>query len=447
MGCAVSARAFTIELNDVAPYRIERQREATLGNLPLPETPNISRFTERLKEQGLELGNDVFVRIFKEQSELEVWMKKGDRFVLFATYPVCYWSGTLGPKIAEGDKQSPEGVYQVTRRQLHFSGRHPRAFSLGFPNTLDRHHQRNGTYLLVHGECSSVGCYAMTNAVIEEIFKLTQAALNNRQAAVQVHIFPFRPTEPNFARHGQSQWTGFWRNLQTAHDSFERTRLPPKVSVCDGRYWVEDGKAEPSVEVSGAVRRLRQLAADRGLEKTEACKAPMTPVARAPTATPVTAQAVVKPEPPVPTPSVVSTAALPVAPARPIEVEPTEPPVREGALREPRIDDQASIVRPRVSERLIVERPERTTRIEQFDRVERVGSTRTNRVEVDEPPTRSTPTRIQRTERLETPAPRRVKSITISNERSVPVPRTRRASTPSEPGYRAIKDMDFEGRK
>ena len=68
----------------------------------------------------------VLIRIFKEESELEMWMQKGERYVHFATYPICHWSGTLGPKLAEGDKQTPEGFYTITRRQLHRIGRWPR---------------------------------------------------------------------------------------------------------------------------------------------------------------------------------------------------------------------------------------------------------------------------------------------------------------------------------
>ena len=149
------ARAVTVELKDVAPDRIERQRAASIGQIPLPNTPNIAQFSERLAEKKMTLGSAIFIRIFKAESELEIWMQRGEKFELFATYPICHWSGTLGPKLNEGDKQSPEGIYTVTSRQLHLIGRHPRSLNLGFPNALDRSFSRTGSYILVHGACST----------------------------------------------------------------------------------------------------------------------------------------------------------------------------------------------------------------------------------------------------------------------------------------------------
>ena len=238
------AHAVTVELKDVAPDRIERQRAASIGQIPLPNTPNIAQFTERLAEKKMTLGSAIFIRIFKAESELEIWMQRGEKFELFATYPICHWSGTLGPKLNEGDKQSPEGIYTVTSRQLHLIGRHPRSLNLGFPNALDRSFSRTGSYILVHGACSSVGCFAMTNPVITEIYALSQAALAKGQPAIQVQALPFRLTEERLRAHALSEWYDFWRNLKDAYDSFERTKLPPQVSVCEGRYWVDDAKPE-----------------------------------------------------------------------------------------------------------------------------------------------------------------------------------------------------------
>jgi murein L,D-transpeptidase YafK len=234
------AAALVIELKDVAPDRIERQRANSLGRLPLPNTPSIAQLDARLAEKGLALGNGAFIRIFKAESELEVWLLKEGRFVLFATYPICFWSGTLGPKVHEGDKQSPEGVYSISARQLHFVGHWPRSINLGFPNAYDKALSRTGSYILIHGGCSSTGCFGMTNPVIEEIFRITERALRAGQLAVQVQVFPFRLTEENLRAYTSHEWYGFWSNLKLAYDSFERTRLPPRVSVCEGRYHVED---------------------------------------------------------------------------------------------------------------------------------------------------------------------------------------------------------------
>ena len=235
------AGAVVIELKDVASDRVERQRAEAIGQLPLAGTPNVGQLAERLAEKKMAMGNPILIRVFKASSELEVWMQSGETFELFATYPICNWSGTLGPKMTEGDKQSPEGVYTVTSQQLHLVGRHPRSLNLGFPNALDRQMSRTGSYILIHGGCSSVGCFAMTNPVIEEIYSLALAALGKgKQDALQVHVYPFRMTEERLQAYALNEWYDFWRNLKDVSDSFERTHLPPKITICEGRYWVDD---------------------------------------------------------------------------------------------------------------------------------------------------------------------------------------------------------------
>lgn len=266
LAAAAPATALTIELKDVAPDRVERQRRAAEGALPLPGTPNAADFSARLEELGVKRGMPVMIRIFKQESELEIWMKRDETFVLFATYPVCHWSGTLGPKISEGDKQTPEGFYTVTRRQLHRAGRWPKALNLGFPNTFDKAHSRTGSYILVHGGCSSVGCFAMTNTVIEEIFTLTTAALGNGQGHVPVHVFPFRMTDANLRQHTDSQWQEFWSDLREGYDAFERQHLPPRISICKGRYHVSDAPtADQQTPIPASTRARRS----RGAVSTE----------------------------------------------------------------------------------------------------------------------------------------------------------------------------------
>ena len=177
------AYAVTIEIDDVASDRVERQRAFAEGQLPLAGTPDLGQFGDRLVEKGLAPGAAMFIRVFKAESELEVWMQKDGKFVLFATYPICHWAGTIGPKLREGDKQNPEGFYSVGPRQLHRIGRWPRSLNIGFPNTYDRAYGRTGSYILVHGGCSSVGCFAMTNAVMAEIFALTEQSLRGGKLA------------------------------------------------------------------------------------------------------------------------------------------------------------------------------------------------------------------------------------------------------------------------
>ena len=212
------------------------------SGLPLPGTPDLAKFDDRLRAQGLALGAPVFLRIFKLESELEIWMQKDGRYRKFATYPICLWSGRVGPKLREGDRQAPEGFYAVTKEELNPNSRWHRSFSLGFPNAFDRALGRTGSFIMVHGGCQSVGCFAMTNNVVDEIWRLVTAALDQGQPAFNVQVFPFRMTEKNLAARKGDQWSPFWADLKKGYDAFERTHLPPMVSVCEGRYVISEAK-------------------------------------------------------------------------------------------------------------------------------------------------------------------------------------------------------------
>ena len=191
-----------------------------------------------LEQLGLASGMPVYIRIFKQESELELWLQKDRDWVLFRTMPICAWSGRLGPKLKEGDRQSPEGFYEVSNTSLNPNSSYHLSFNLGFPNAYDRAHGRTGSFLMVHGDCLSVGCYAMTNPGIEVIYGLVEAALGNGQTQVPVHIFPFRMSDENLARHRQNRWSGFWRELKPAYDQFELLRRLPRIEVKDRQYLV-----------------------------------------------------------------------------------------------------------------------------------------------------------------------------------------------------------------
>lgn len=273
----VPANAVKIELTGVGPDRVERQHKAALGQLPLPGTPDITQKEARLKAKDLKQGAPIFIRIFKAESELELWIEKGSTFRHFATYPICNWSGGLGPKQKEGDKQSPEGFYTVTRRQLHRRGRWPRALNLGYPNPLDRSLSRTGSYILVHGGCSSTGCFAMTDEVNNEIYKLAKAALKSRQQHIPIHVFPFRMTDEKLAEHAESKWHAFWSDLQAGYKSFETTRRPPQISVCNSRYQVRDAVSfADSGEPDETTKSSRQSRYKNAIQKS--CEPPL-PVA------------------------------------------------------------------------------------------------------------------------------------------------------------------------
>ncbi len=182
-------------------------------------------------------GAPVFIRIFKESDELEVWLAGDDgRYALFKTYPICTWSGALGPKLKEGDKQAPEGFYYVTREAMNPNSQFHLSFNLGFPNAYDRAQGRTGSFLMVHGNCVSVGCFAMTDDGIEEIYLLADAALAQGQPFFRVHIFPFRMTDERMRAAEADQWAAFWRNLKTGYNWFEEKKKPPDASVSDGIY-------------------------------------------------------------------------------------------------------------------------------------------------------------------------------------------------------------------
>ena len=146
------------------------------------------------------------------------------------------WSGGLGPKERQGDRQAPEGFYTVDASQLNPNSKYHRSFNLGFPNAFDRAHGRTGALLMVHGDCRSIGCYAMTDPVIDEIWALTTAALQAGQKRFQVQVFPFRMTDANMTWHARAPEAPFWRQLKEGYDQFEQAHVPPIVSVCQGRY-------------------------------------------------------------------------------------------------------------------------------------------------------------------------------------------------------------------
>ncbi len=191
----------------------------------------------QLKAKKIEYGSAIFVRIFKESKELEVWMKRENTFEQYKTYRICtYGSGELGPKRRRGDGQAPEGFYFVPPKGMNPLSDFHLSFDFGYPNQYDRAHQRTGSALMVHGDCVSIGCYAMTDPVIEEIYALADAALRRGQPFFKVHIFPFRMTDESMRKHRSSDWIEFWRNLKEGHDYFEKKHIPPNVRVWNQRY-------------------------------------------------------------------------------------------------------------------------------------------------------------------------------------------------------------------
>jgi murein L,D-transpeptidase YafK len=220
--------------------RTQRRLRADFG-LPMPGQPDLTRVSQRLAESGLKQGAPILIRIYKREFQLELWMQRDGVFHRFATYPICRWSGELGPKLQQGDSQAPEGFYTVGAAALNPNSRWYRSLNLGYPNAFDRDKGRTGSLIMVHGGCASIGCFAMTNGQMAEIWQLVTAALNGGQKRFQVQVYPFRMSDQAMTRHAGNSDITFWRNLKTGSDLFETNRVPPKISVCQGRYRFEAG--------------------------------------------------------------------------------------------------------------------------------------------------------------------------------------------------------------
>ena len=208
----------------------------------------LPRINQRLGINHLRLGAPVFIRIFKHENELELWLADGEKYERYKTYSICFKSGKLGPKLSEGDRQSPEGFYSVGYEQMNPWSDFHLAFNLGYPNEYDRAHNRSGSALMIHGRCSSDGCFAMTDYHMDEIYTLAHAALEGSQTQFQVHIFPFRLNDTNISSQRHSPWRAFWLNLKEGYDFFEKHHIPPAISVAGGRYVISFPEKQPTRE-------------------------------------------------------------------------------------------------------------------------------------------------------------------------------------------------------
>ena len=189
---------------------------------------------------GARLGAPMLLRVFKLEREVEVWVQPEDQqtFVLFRIFPICFYSGKLGPKVKEGDMQSPEGFYFVGPAQMRAKSQYHRAIDFAFPNDYDAAQGYTGTELLIHGNCVSSGCYAMTDPFVEQLFELGSATAATAAQGFWIHAFPFHMTVEALAGQQDSPWLGFWEQLKAGYDAFETSRVPPHIRVEGGRYVV-----------------------------------------------------------------------------------------------------------------------------------------------------------------------------------------------------------------
>lgn len=200
-------------------------------NIPLP-----NGIVQALQAMGSAPDKGMVVRVFKQEEVLEVWKQtNGGDYKLLKSYEICSYSGDLGPKFKEGDRQSPEGFYTITPGLMNPKSAYYLAFNTGFPNKFDRAHGRTGSNLMVHGDCKSVGCYAMTDSGIAEIYALARETFRANHS-FQLQIYPFRMTTANLASHSSSPHFEFWKDIKEGHDYFELTKTPPVWDVCENQY-------------------------------------------------------------------------------------------------------------------------------------------------------------------------------------------------------------------
>ena len=211
------------------------------------QAPISDKTLAEIEAKQMDKDSPILARIFKEEAEMEIWKKnRNGEFALLKTFPICRWSGDLGPKKKEGDRQAPEGFYTITPGQMNPASNYYLAFNTGFPNTYDRAWGYTGSELMVHGDCSSRGCYAMTDEQIQEIYALARESFFGGQNAFQLQAFPFRMTALNMAKHRNNLNFAFWKMLKEGYDNFEATKQEPKVAVCEKRYVFDAAPPENS---------------------------------------------------------------------------------------------------------------------------------------------------------------------------------------------------------
>jgi murein L,D-transpeptidase YafK len=214
---------------------------ATNAKANQPVTPKL---LAAMVEKDMDLQSPILVRLFKQEAELEVWKQaRNGQFVLLKTYPICRWSGDLGPKVREGDRQAPEGFYSINPSQMNPQSAYYLSFNTGYPNAFDKALGRSGSQLMVHGDCSSRGCYAMTDEQIAEIYSLGRESFFGGQKAFQLQAYPFRMTPVNMAKHRTNPNMAFWKMIKEGYDHFEVTRQEPKVDFCERKYIFDAAKA------------------------------------------------------------------------------------------------------------------------------------------------------------------------------------------------------------
>jgi murein L,D-transpeptidase YafK len=231
---------------------------SVVGPSSRAQTPIPDKTLAKMDALGTSANAPMLIRTYKQEAELEIWKQKSDgQYALLRTFPMCRWSGQLGPKVREGDMQVPEGFYTITPGQMNPNSNYYLSFNVGYPNAYDRALGHTGGNIMVHGICSSAGCFSMTDAQIAEIYALAREAFAGGQREIQMQSYPFRMTAENLAKHRLNPNIAFWKELKNGADHFEVTLAEPKVVVC-GKHYVFGATAPHEVSATEACPKLQR---------------------------------------------------------------------------------------------------------------------------------------------------------------------------------------------
>ncbi|MCE4224428.1 murein L,D-transpeptidase [Methylobacterium sp. C25] len=214
-----------------------------------------------MQTKSMSQSDPILIRAYKKEAEMEVWKRNSSgQYALLKTFPICRWSGQLGPKMKEGDRQAPEGFYTIAPGQMNPNSAYYLSFDVGYPNAVDRAKGGTGKYIMVHGTCSSAGCFAMTDASMAEVYAIARDAFQGGQRAFQFQSYPFRMTAQNMAKFRNDPNAPFWRNLKEGSDYFEALKEEPRTAACGTKYVfggsdVAAGSCTPRVDPLVAEKR------------------------------------------------------------------------------------------------------------------------------------------------------------------------------------------------
>jgi murein L,D-transpeptidase YafK len=220
-----------------------------LGVHPKPNLPDSDRaktvrtaiwprLQKEMKERGMKHNSPVYIRLFKEESMLQLWIKSRKQYQLFKSYDICFFTGGLGTKTREGDGKSPEGFYTIKPSQLNPVSNYYLAINVGYPNKLEMMKGYTGNAIMIHGHCASIGCYAMTDPYIEEIYTLVYKAFASGQQQVNVDIYPFIMDRAHMEKYSSNPNIAFWKTMKPGYDWFEKYLVPATVDIKGKEYSV-----------------------------------------------------------------------------------------------------------------------------------------------------------------------------------------------------------------